>query len=130
MSCGDARNYQKFSDSSEGLLFGSAAILPRFLRAVRFRRVDDVAKKTTITIETESLLIMSGRGLPRAWCPLCAAESELIALDSVGVLSNLDHEEVEEWLRSSHLHRSRSSDGSEFICLNSLLFRGPAKKTG
>jgi hypothetical protein len=89
-----------------------------------------MAKKTTITIETDSFLIMRGRSLSRAWCPVCAAEREVIALDSIGVVSNLDRKALEEWLSSGELHRSQSADGSEFICLNSLLSRVQRKKTG
>ena len=88
-----------------------------------------MAKKTTITIETSSLLILRGSSLPRAWCSVCAAEREIIALDSVGVVSNLDRKALEEWLNSGELHRSKSADGSEIICLNSLLSR-VQKKTG
>jgi len=76
-----------------------------------------------ITIETESLLILQGRASQRAWCPLCAAEAEMIALESVGVVSNLDSAALEAWLNSGELHRIQSLDGSALICLNSLLAR-------
>ena len=89
-----------------------------------------MAKKTTITIETDSLLIMRGRNLPRAWCPVCAAESEMIALANAAVISNLERADVEDWLNSGELHRSLANDGSELICLNSLLARVRKKKTG
>lgn len=88
-----------------------------------------MARKTTIRIETESLLVMRGHDLPRAWCPLCAAESKVIALDSIGVVSNLDQADVDAWLGSEQLHRW-ASDGAEFICLNSLLTRVQIKKIG
>jgi len=80
-----------------------------------------MAKKTTVTIETASVVVMHGQSLPRAWCPVCAAESEVIALDSIGVISNLSPEAVEGWLSSGQLHHARSSDGSDVICLNALL---------
>lgn len=86
-------------------------------------KAQSMAKKTTITIETDSLLIMRGRNLQRAWCPICGAESEMIALSNVAVISNLDRIAVEEWLNSSELHRSQSIDGSDLFCLNSLLAR-------
>ena len=89
-----------------------------------------MAKKTTITIETDSLLIMRGRNLPRAWCPFCAAESEMIGLANAAVISNLDRGAVEDWLNSGELHRSLANDGSELICLNSLVARVQNKKTG
>ena len=82
-----------------------------------------MAKPTKITVETDSLMIVRGRNSTRAWCPLCGAEAEMIALDSVGVITNLDHSAFEEWLNSGALHRSQSADGSEQICLHSLLAR-------
>jgi hypothetical protein len=82
-----------------------------------------MAKQTTITIETDSLLMLRGRSSRRAWCPLCAAEGEMVALESVGVISNLEQPALEEWLNSGELHRSQAAGGSELICLNSLLAR-------
>jgi len=82
-----------------------------------------MAKRTNITIETDSLLILRSRNSRRAWCPLCAIESEVIALDNVGVISNLEPPALEEWLNSEELHRSQAADGSVLICLNSLLAR-------
>jgi hypothetical protein len=82
-----------------------------------------MAKKTKITIETDSLLILQGRSSRRAWCPRCAAEGEMIALENAGVISNLERAALEEWLNSGELHRSRATDGSTLICLNSLLAR-------
>ena len=82
-----------------------------------------MAKQTRITIETDSLLILRGRSSLRAWCPRCAAEADVIALEDVGVISNLQRPALEEWLNSEELHRSRATDGSTLICLNSLLAR-------
>jgi len=80
-----------------------------------------MAKPTKITVETDSLMIVRGRNSIRAWCPLCGAEAEMVAIESVGVISNLERPAVDEWLNSGTLHRSQSADGSEQICLNSLL---------
>jgi hypothetical protein len=88
-----------------------------------------MAKQTNITIETDSVLILRGRSSTRAWCARCGAEAEMIALENVGVISNLDRSSVEEWLNSADLHRSRTSKGSESICLNSLLARVQNTKT-
>jgi hypothetical protein len=82
-----------------------------------------MAREIKITIETESLLILRGHNSLRAWCPQCGADSEMIDLDSAGVISNLAPREIEEWLESEELHRSEAADGSSFICLNSLLRR-------
>jgi hypothetical protein len=82
-----------------------------------------MGKQTTITIETDSLLILRGGSSRRAWCPLCAAEGEVIALEEVGVISNLGRSALEEWLDSGELHLSQSADGSSLLCLKSLLAR-------
>ena len=86
-------------------------------------------KHTTLPIETESLLILRGRNSRRAWCPQCAAEGEVIALEEVGIISNLDRSAFEEWINSGELHRSETRTGSTLICLNSLLARVQKTKT-
>ena len=82
-----------------------------------------MAKQTKITIETESLVVLHGRSSTRSWCPQCAALREMVALENMGVISNLDRAEVEEWLNSGKLHRLQAPNGSALICLNSLLAR-------
>ena len=81
-----------------------------------------MARQMTITIETNSLLILRGRTTTRAWCPLCGGEVEMIAFQNMGEISShgkaLDH-----WLNSHALHRAARADGSPVICLNSLLAR-------
>lgn len=88
-----------------------------------------MAKQTKITIETESLLVLRGRTLLRAWCQQCGADTEMIPLEGVGVISNLPSPEVEAWIESDELHRSQASDGGTLICLNSLLKRVQKSKT-
>jgi hypothetical protein len=82
-----------------------------------------MAKQTKITIETDSLLILRGRNSRRAWCPMCGTEGEMISLENVGVMSNLDQHALEKWLNSGQLHQSQAADGTDLICLNSLLAR-------
>jgi hypothetical protein len=88
-----------------------------------------MAKQMTITIETDSLFILRGQTSNRAWCPLCAAEGEMIEIENLRVVSNLERIALEEWLNSSELHRSQAADGSALICLNSLLARVQNKKS-
>lgn len=47
----------------------------------------------------------------------------MIALENVGVVSNLERPALEAWMNSEELHRSQAADGSVLICLNSLLAR-------
>jgi hypothetical protein len=82
-----------------------------------------MVKRTTITIETESLLVVRATAASRAWCSRCGAEEEMIAVQNLGVVSNLGRPELEEWLNSGDLHRAQLKDGSTVICLHSLLAR-------
>lgn len=82
-----------------------------------------MAKRTTITIETESLLVLRGRKLLRAWCPECGAQSEMIPLNEMGVISNRTRSEVEAWIQAEDMHHTKTSGGAHLICLNSMLKR-------
>lgn len=82
-----------------------------------------MTKLSKITIESDSLFILRGWSSTRAWCPQCGAEAEMIAVENVGVVSNLDPPALEAWLNSRELHRSQAGDGSALVCLNSLLAR-------
>jgi hypothetical protein len=79
-----------------------------------------MAKQMTITIETDSLLILRGRSTTRVWCPLCGAEVEMIALQNMGTVSS-NGKALEDWLKSGGLHRAETADGLTVICFNSLL---------
>ena len=82
-----------------------------------------MAKRTRITIETDSLLVLRGRKPLRDWCPQCGAEAEMIPLNDAGVVSNLPPAEVQAWMGSPDLHHTKTADGTALICLNSMLKR-------
>jgi hypothetical protein len=82
-----------------------------------------MAKRTMITMETDSLLLLRGQKSRRAWCPQCGAETEMIALNEVGVVSNLPLAEFEAWIESSDLHQIGTAGGPVLICLNSMIKR-------
>lgn len=82
-----------------------------------------MAKRTKITIETDSLLLLRGRNSLHAWCSQCGAEAEMLPLNDVVVVSNLPPEEVQAWMESPGLHHTKAADGADLICLNSMLKR-------
>lgn len=88
-----------------------------------------MAKQTRITIETDSVLILRARTLPRGWCDQCHAEAEMIPLEGVGVISNLSPSDVDAWIQSEDLHHAQVPEGGTLICLNSLLKRVQKSKT-
>jgi hypothetical protein len=54
-----------------------------------------MSKRTRITFETDTLLVVRGPLSPRALCARCASEVEVIALDLVCLASNLTPAELE-----------------------------------
>jgi hypothetical protein len=46
------------------------------------------------------LLILQGRNSRSAWCPRCHADRDMIALENVGVISNLEQPALEAWMNS------------------------------
>lgn len=78
-----------------------------------------MTKRTTITVETESLLLLRTRGAQRAWCPRCGSEVELVPPDMPITSPILG--DVQQLLESGQLHQIESADGSALPCLNSLL---------
>jgi hypothetical protein len=80
-----------------------------------------MTKQTKITIQTDSVLLLRGRNSGRALCPLCNADSEMVALENLQIVSNLDGPSLEEWINTGVLHRLRGLDGATLVCLNSLL---------
>lgn len=114
---------RNFQNVCKDFSSASSASCLSFQHVGSLRKQADMAKQTRITIETDSLLILRGRNSRRTWCPQCEAEREMIALENLGVISNLDRPALEEWLNSGEMHRVETADGSALICLNSLLAR-------
>jgi hypothetical protein len=102
---------------------------PRSIIALHRGKTVPLAKRTRITIDTDSLLILRGTSTQRIWCPACSAQVESIAMEQTGVVSNLDQAALEEWLNSEQFHRLPTTDGSALICLNSLIARVQKVKT-
>jgi hypothetical protein len=88
-----------------------------------------MAKRTTITVERSSLLIVRARTVRRAWCPECGAVAEMVTSAMTGVSPDPSQRAAEGWLNSMNLHRAQAADGGTQICLNSLLAQVQKTKT-
>jgi hypothetical protein len=88
-----------------------------------------MAKRTTITIETNTLLIVRARTVRRAWCPECGAVAEMVNSAMTAVPPDASQHAVEKWLNSMNLHMAQAADGGTLICLNSLLAQVQKTKT-
>lgn len=81
-----------------------------------------MARQTTITIETKSLLILRSRNSTEAWCPVCGALVEMLLLENAG-LPTEQAPTLAQWLNSGDVHRVEGADGASLLCLDSLLAR-------
>jgi hypothetical protein len=80
------------------------------------------AKKITrITVETETALLIRRGTLPHAWCAGCAAEVEAVTVDTLKVVANISAFVIESCLSVGQLHLCQAEDGSQLVCLNSLV---------
>jgi|SRR6516162_6436309 len=117
LGSGAPRNNQKYSDGSQGLFIPLAGKL----RNVRTQaEAISMAKQITITIEANSLLVLQVRNACRRWCPRCAAESDTVAIGGADAPVTLQALGL-EWLSSGAVHHFEMPEGSEMICLRSLL---------
>ena len=80
-----------------------------------------MTKKTTITIEIKSLMVLRTESSRNRSCSRCGAEVEIIPVEDLGSVSNLARSVIERLLNGGGLHRPAGADGSLSICLNSLL---------
>ncbi|HKO13393.1 MAG TPA: hypothetical protein VJV22_15570 [Acidobacteriaceae bacterium] len=84
-----------------------------------------MAKKTTITIETSSRVVVRTVGSTRVWCPQCGAEADFIAVGNLDAAAQGPSAAWSAWLQSGFesgaLHRLVASDGGTLLCLESLL---------
>jgi hypothetical protein len=91
----------------------------RFIRKSTCNTRRSVTKRTTITVATESSVVLRTRGAKRVWCSRCGAEMERIAPGAP--LTSPILRDVRQLLESGQLHQFEAADGSARLCLSSLL---------
>jgi DNA-binding transcriptional regulator YdaS (Cro superfamily) len=78
-------------------------------------------KKTMrITIETERHFVIRRATSARVWCEPCAAEVDMVPLESAAEAAQVDMKTIQHLLDHEKLHLSQPS-GRVQVCLNSLL---------
>jgi len=78
-----------------------------------------MARRTTIRITTETLLISEESEAPR--CPICGGV--MVALEQGRLLDGVAIEWLNRWLESGAVHHSDLRGVPNLICLHSLLDR-------
>jgi hypothetical protein len=81
-------------------------------------------KRTTITIETERVLIISRRvgrhSPPRAWCAECDALVKLVSPEAAAALASVSPRTIYRWVETDRLHFTETAENTLLICLNSI----------
>jgi len=73
-----------------------------------------------ITIDTSRVSVILRGSSARVWCEQCAAEVDMVPLESAAELARVDVEAIQHLLAIEKLHLSKSG-GPVQVCLSSLL---------
>ena len=76
-------------------------------------------KTTRITVESDTITMIRRFGADRSWCPVCATEVDVVAIE--GLAGILTDDAVQSWIATGELHVSRRPGEAGGICLASLL---------
>lgn len=77
-------------------------------------------QRIEITAETEQVIILRRAHRVTAWCPVCAAEVEMVLPETAALLTGLSCRQLFRRVEDQRLHFQETPDGRLFFCLNSL----------
>ena len=78
-------------------------------------------KRTSITIETTRLLIVSTDKNRLSWCPGCAAEVKMLTVNEAVAVARKGAGEIFRQIEDKELHYIQIPGSPVLICPNSLL---------
>lgn len=81
-------------------------------------------RRTTITIETERILIIKRRVGTRRWCPKCGRETDMITLEPAAGMTGEMQWRQRDFAKSEIWRMAEEVGGSPLICLDSLIDSG------
>lgn len=80
-----------------------------------------MSKRTTITVETETLVILHSKNAGWSWCAECAVQVRTLRPADLPQLASPDLSPTHTSVSTPGLHWIRAPDGAVRLCLNSLL---------
>jgi alkylation response protein AidB-like acyl-CoA dehydrogenase len=80
-----------------------------------------MAKQVTITIETNSVVVLRARASGRVWCNRCGTEGKVLTLGLRTQAENRGWAVLRELIARTDVHHEQAPDGSALICLDSLM---------
>lgn len=78
-------------------------------------------KKTVVTIETDTVLIIRRRSSTRAWCPGCGCVADFVRHEQVSQLRGGDVNGLALAGEIGADHQIAAQDGTNLICLEAAL---------
>lgn len=78
-------------------------------------------RKIEITIRTDRRITIYATGFGRTWCERCGSETEVISLQTAGMLANSMLGNLPNGALPPELHFSVAPDGTPRVCLESLM---------
>jgi hypothetical protein len=91
------------------------------VRAKAWGAVATVRKTTQVTLETKRVQIIRRLRSFRSWCPECAHDVDMVGLEDASALTGMTQPELLQWAGSGSWHFSQLLEGTQLICLDSLM---------
>lgn len=80
-----------------------------------------IRKRTEITIETDSIVVLSRRKVSiLSWCRDCGQRTKMISVDEAAILARVTSRTIYGWVESKRLHFAETSEGRLLICCQSI----------
>jgi hypothetical protein len=91
------------------------------VRAKAWGAVATVRTTTQVTLETKRVQIIRRLRSSRSWCTECARDVDMVGPEEAGALTGMTQPELLQLAKSGSWHFSRSLEGRQVICLDSLM---------
>jgi hypothetical protein len=86
-------------------------------KAQRSGKTDSqMAKRTTITVETWQRTVIQRRQGRLVWCERCGSDTESLSVSQAALLSGTDEQEISRRAEEGELHFAASLNGQLMIC--------------
>lgn len=77
-------------------------------------------RRTTLTIRTERLVVMSRRHSFYGLCEKCGNEAGMLTVDQAAAMTRVDSLTVYQWIERGMIHVAQTEAGVALICAASL----------
>jgi helix-turn-helix protein len=88
-------------------------------------------KRTEITIETDRLVVVSGRKVSIvSWCRECNQRVKMVTVDDAAAMAGLSSRTVYRWIEAEKIHSLETSEKFLLVCPRSLMSARGMEETG